>query len=39
MVGFWGLILTGLAVSGLISALRLWQCGVVLLSGSRIDAR
>ena len=38
MVGFWGLILTGLAVSGLISALRLWQCGVVLLSGSRIDA-
>lgn len=38
MVGFWGLILTGLAVSGLISLLRLWQCGATLLTGKRLDA-
>ena len=38
MVGFWGLILTGLAVSGSISLLRLWQCGATLLTGKRIDA-
>jgi len=38
MVGFWGLILTGLAVSGLISLLRLWQCVTVLLTGRRVDA-
>lgn len=38
MVGFWGLILTGLAVSGLISLLRLWQCGATLLTGKPCDA-
>jgi TRAP-type C4-dicarboxylate transport system permease small subunit len=38
MVGFWILILTGVAVSGLISLLRLWQCGVTLVSGKRSDA-
>ena len=39
MVGFWLLILTGVAVSGLISVLRLWQCGATLVSGKRIDAQ
>lgn len=38
MVGFWGLILTGLAVSGLICLLRLCQCGATVLTGKRIDA-
>ncbi len=38
MVGFWVLILTGVAVSGLISLLRLWQCMAALVSGRRLDA-
>ena len=38
MVGFWGLIMTGLVMSGLISLLRLWQCAVTLASGRRADA-
>lgn len=38
MIGFWGLILTGVAVSGLISLLRLWQAGTTLLTGKRVDA-
>ena len=38
MVGFWALILSGLAMSGLICLLRLWQCGATLVSGKRVDA-
>ena len=38
MIGFWALILGGLAMSGLICLLRLWQCGTTLVSGKRIDA-
>ncbi|WP_342075784.1 TRAP transporter small permease [Yoonia sp. SS1-5] len=38
MVGFWALILCGLAMSGLICLLRLWQCAATLVSGKRADA-
>lgn len=38
MVAFWGLILTGLAVSGLICLLRLWQSAATLFTGRRAHA-